>query len=203
VRDLVTGDKRRPKSNYRPSKVVLLRDAEHSRNALGGHRTVEGTTKSDRVRRIALDAATVDWLRARRVQQFEERLAFGEGWRESDEIWTWEDGSGLHPNHVSAAHKRLARKAGLPPLSVHKLRHGHASHSRERGVPVEQVSRRLGHSSVFITSDLYVRPSDEADAEAAELVANLYAYAQGAGDPATRRPTAVARRHKRLRSGLG
>jgi len=38
---------------------------------------------------------------------------------------------------------------------IHDLRHSHASLLLERGVPILTVSRRLGHSSVAVTGDVY------------------------------------------------
>jgi integrase len=48
---------------------------------------------------------------------------------------------------------------------IHDLRHSHASLLLERGVPILTVSRRLGHSSVAVTGDVYghlMATSDEA-----------------------------------------
>jgi integrase len=39
---------------------------------------------------------------------------------------------------------------------------------------VKDVSTRLGHSSVGVTYDMYVAPSSERDARAAQIVAELY-----------------------------
>jgi integrase len=77
----------------------------------------------------------------------------------------------LHPKLISRTHIRLARGAGLPPLSVHKLRHASPTYALESGVHVSKVSKRLGHASVSITMDMYVAPTDEGDAEAADLLA--------------------------------
>jgi integrase len=48
---------------------------------------------------------------------------------------------------------------------IHDLRHSHASLLLDRGVPILTVSRRLGHSSVAVTGDVYghlMGTSDEA-----------------------------------------
>lgn len=60
-------------------------------------------------------------------------------------------------NIVKAAAKRI----GLDNPSPHWLRHGHASHSLDRGAPIHLVSQSLGHASVATTSRyLHARPSD-------------------------------------------
>lgn len=50
---------------------------------------------------------------------------------------------------------RHAAKAGLDGLRIHDLRHTHAAHLIAGGVPLTGVQRRLGHSSITVTSDLY------------------------------------------------
>ncbi|MFM7406742.1 MAG: tyrosine-type recombinase/integrase [Cuspidothrix sp.] len=57
--------------------------------------------------------------------------------------------------------KSSAKRIGLDNPSPHWLRHGHASHSLDRGAPIHLVSQSLGHSSVATTSRyLHAKPSD-------------------------------------------
>jgi integrase len=62
---------------------------------------------------------------------------------------------------------------GLPPLSVHGLRHSWATLALKAGVHPKVVQERLGHSTIGITLDVYshVLPSMETDA--ADRVAAL------------------------------
>lgn len=45
-------------------------------------------------------------------------------------------------------------KLGRPPM-IHDLRHSHASWLIAAGVPLPMIQRRLGHSSIQVTSDVY------------------------------------------------
>lgn len=57
--------------------------------------------------------------------------------------------------------KKAAKRIGLDNPSPHWLRHGHASHSLDRGAPIHLVSQSLGHASVATTSRyLHAKPSD-------------------------------------------
>lgn len=47
------------------------------------------------------------------------------------------------------------KRAGLEGLRVHDLRHSHASWLISKGKPLTAIQRRLGHTSIAITSDLY------------------------------------------------
>lgn len=53
--------------------------------------------------------------------------------------------------------------AGLPKITIHALRHSHASHLLSAGVPIVAVSKRLGHANVTQTLNTYAHmmPSDD------------------------------------------
>ncbi len=123
---------------------------------------------------VALDPATVQALRDHRSRQLEERLALGAGWgNELDLVFTREDGSPIHPQAFSEAFKRHAAAAKLPTLSLHGLRHTHATLALRAGVHPKVVSERLGHASVAFTLDTYTDALPDMQESAAALVAAL------------------------------
>ena len=63
--------------------------------------------------------------------------------------------------------KRGARKAGLPEIRVHDLRHSHASMLIDMGFDILEISKRLGHESVKTTLDTYSHLYPEKDARLA------------------------------------
>lgn len=52
--------------------------------------------------------------------------------------------------------KVLCKKAGVPIISVHCLRHTHASLLIFAGVSIASIAKRLGHSSVSTTQETYL-----------------------------------------------
>lgn len=65
---------------------------------------------------------------------------------------------GLYPRGVQRLVKRIARRAGINKnITPHSLRHTYGSVRRRQGVPVDLISKLLGHSSETITR-LYTRP---------------------------------------------
>jgi integrase len=125
-------------------------------------------------RQIALDSATVAALREHETRQLGERVAMGEGWEnELDLVFTREDGSPIHPQAFSAAFERHAAAANLSKLSLHGLRHTHATIALRAGVHPKVVSERLGHASVAFTLDTYTDALPDMQETAAELVAAL------------------------------
>jgi integrase len=51
--------------------------------------------------------------------------------------------------------KPMLKKAGLPPITYHQLRHGAASFLLSQRVPIPVVSRYLGHANPSITLSVY------------------------------------------------
>lgn len=52
--------------------------------------------------------------------------------------------------------KKLCHQAGVPIISLHSLRHTHASLLLYAGVSIASVARRLGHSSMTTTQEIYL-----------------------------------------------
>jgi integrase len=113
-------------------------------------------------RTVTLDAATVAVLRKHRVRQLEDRVAASSAWvDEVGRVFTREDGAGLDPDAVSARFRELCAAAEVRAIRLHDVRHAHATLLLAAGAPVEVVSKRLGHSRISTTMDLYVHPDDE------------------------------------------
>jgi len=66
-----------------------------------------------------------------------------------------------------AAWRRDAHRAGPPPIRLHDLRHGEAS-LMQTGIDMAVVSKRLGHSTITITSDTYAHMLEGVGRDGAE-----------------------------------
>ena len=64
-------------------------------------------------------------------------------------------GKPLDPSTITHTFGKIIKRAGLPTLRFHDLRHTHASLMLKQGVHPKIVSERLGHSSIGITLDTY------------------------------------------------
>lgn len=71
------------------------------------------------------------------------------------------------PNNCLAHH---CRKCGIPEISIHGLRHTHASLLMFAGVSIASVSRRLGHSSITTTQKVYMHIISELENQDNDLV---------------------------------
>jgi integrase len=63
---------------------------------------------------------------------------------------------------------RLARRAGLPKVHLHSLRHGFAVLSSQAGMDLKTISSRLGHSSIRLTADTYGHIVESLQTDAAQ-----------------------------------
>jgi integrase len=85
-------------------------------------------------------------------------------------------------NFRSRVYDPALKATGLEGLSFHRLRHSAGHMLREMGVPLEIIQRRLGHSSIRTTADIYGSLPEKVDREVAEKLDDLYAAGRTA-DP--------------------
>ena len=87
------------------------------------------TPKSRRSRRVIdIDDRTTDILRAHWDQQREAAEFVGDGWTETGYVFTTVIGTPQHPDNVSKRFVALVRTIEVSYLTLHGLRHTHATH---------------------------------------------------------------------------
>ena len=86
---------------------------------------------------------------------------------------TREDGRPLHPDWFRRSFERRARRAGLPPIRFHDLRHTHATLALKAGVHPKVISELLGHSTVAMTLGIYSHAIRALQHDAAATIADL------------------------------
>jgi integrase len=128
----------------------------------------EAEPKTEKSRRnIILPAFVVEELKQHRIRQLEERLKAGESWKEHNLVICTVTGYYISPGDISAKLLRsILRKAGLPRIRFHDLRHSAATLLLSMGVHPKVVQELLGHSQISMTMDIYshVLPSMQKEA---------------------------------------
>lgn len=126
--------------------------------------------KSEKPRVISLPASAIEILREHRGRQAENRRLLGPDYRDDlNLVFCGPDGDFLKPDSVTSKVCLLAGKTGLKGVSLHTLRHSHGSQLLSAGVPLPAVSRRLGHSSVYVTATVYAHALSKDELAAAEI----------------------------------
>lgn len=146
--------------------------------------------KTDHGRRtIDLDPDTVAMLERWR----DVRLAEQGGRLDADGlVFVKPDGTSPHPDIVSQIFDRKVAKLDVPKITLHDLRHTHATLLLKAGVPVKVVSERLGHSTPAFTMSVYQHVLPGMQAEAAATFARLLGKS-----PATSAPSNGLGSHRR------
>jgi len=139
-----------------------------------GREVVVSEPKTARGRRsIALDPETVEVSKAQAARQLAEQQEWGDGWTDTGLVFTKEHGEALHPEDVTRYFRIAVKRATLPKIRLHDLRHTHATQALRAGIHPKVVSERLGHATVSITLDTYSHAIPAMQEQAATLIAGL------------------------------
>lgn len=131
----------------------------------GGHRVSEPKTASGK-RRISLPPFVIEALQQQRIRQLETKLKAGPAWEEHDLVFCNIYGRFLNSASLYEFFTSLVKKAGLPHMRFHDLRHSAATILMAMKVPVKVIQELLGHSNITITLNVYghVLPSMQEEA---------------------------------------
>lgn len=77
------------------------------------------------------------------------------------------------PSTVRDALNNLISELNLTPITVHGLRHSHASYLLYKGVSINYVSKRLGHANISITQQVYAHMLYEEEVNETERTLKL------------------------------
>lgn len=119
-------------------------------------------------RTLKLDEDLIEVLRAHKRNYDEERALRGDKWRDpwGTLVFTSDTGGPIFISGLLAHFRQVLKRAGLPQIRFHDLRHTAATLMLGDGVPLVTVSKILGHSSPAITANIYAHALDEAKSAA-------------------------------------
>ncbi len=109
-------------------------------------------------------------LTAHRKRQLEQRLALGPAWHENGLVFASPIGTPIDPRNLTRKYHSITEAAGLGRRRFHALRHSAATLMLENGVPLEVISRTLGHAGLAITADVYAKVSRGLQRQAADAM---------------------------------
>jgi integrase len=113
-------------------------------------------TKTKRSRRpLPLLDFVAKTLKAHHTHQLRDRLAAGPAWDERGFVFATRTGTPIDPANLLDDFRRILRKAGLPKIRFHDLRHSAASLLLGLNVHPRIVMELLGHSQISLTMDTY------------------------------------------------
>jgi integrase len=150
------------------------------------------STKTENTRVIHVSPNVIGLLNEHKKWQNKERLKLGNLWKDSDNIFTANDGSFIYPSTVSKWFLKFIRRHNdgvqndstikesdkpqymIPEVNFHGLRHTSATLLISLGTDVSTVSKRLGHARTSTTMDIYSHSLQKSELEASNKLDNLF-----------------------------
>ena len=167
----------------RRSEICGLRwenvDLEHNlihirsvRTTAGGSVVQKQPKTAHSIRKLGIAGLDdlVGLLRRERERQAQ-RKRQGPGWTDSGYVIVREDGRPCDPNRVTSYFHDFIQEHGLPPITIHGLRHTFASVANSARVPLLDIGKTLGHKDCTITGRVYTHIFDQTHQEVLNTVA--------------------------------
>jgi integrase len=130
--------------------------------------------KSARGRRtVTLPPETLAVLAAHREDLDREREEAGDRWQDHELVFPSPIGRPRDMSYLSFTFHRGLKRASLPRLRIHDLRHTAATHLMTNHVNPKVVQELLGHSTISITLDTYSHVLQPLAREASALMSSL------------------------------
>ena len=79
----------------------------------------------------------------------------------------------LAPTSIDRYKKKACEKAHLRPITQHQFRHSHATLLLQENIVINEVSRRLGHSQVSTTLNIYTHTNSEQEKRVCKTLSHL------------------------------
>ena len=156
--DLATGLRRGELLGLKWTDVDLDRGILKIQRAISRQngKVVEAPLKTKNAyRTLPLSDSLRRYLTDLRRRQKENRRKYGKAYHQSDYVCVHEDGTPLRPDYISREFGRVCRRAGLPCIRFHDLRHSVATLLLQQGFSLKQIQEWLGHSDIATTANVY------------------------------------------------
>ena len=83
-------------------------------------------------------------------------------------------GDPLYPTSIYKWKEKFLSSIGLPPIRLHDLRHTHASMLAYMDLEAAQIQKRLGHSDLSTTMDIYTHVFEDRDRKIADDLSDAF-----------------------------
>jgi len=173
---------------------VDLRDLDEASISVNGTtlsvraQLVDWRPKSENSKRTFLiDPDTAEILRQHRVRQVEWFLQRGQPMPDHDRVFVGPRGGVTKPDTITQAFSRLVEKSTLPRITLHDLRHSHATQWADETLltlkDVKAMTARFGHSTEAFTLKRYVKVNLRDQAAPLGRLTAKFRAARGDGGP--------------------
>ena len=157
--------------DFETGKISVTKSAQY----ISGKGSFIKTPKNDSSKReLILPDIALQILKEHRKAQTAERLKLGSQWVDENYIFTRQNGKCIFCTTINHWFSKWIAKTDLPQITFHGLRHSNASVLIAHGTNIATVSKRLGHSRISTTSDIYTHAIGKMDYEAANMLDSIF-----------------------------
>jgi len=151
--------------NFDEKHLTVTRSSQ----SIAGLGTFSKVPKNDSsCRRITLPQSIIALLKEYSSKQNEIRLELGDRWHDHDRLFTQWNGKPMYTQTPSQWFSKFLRRHNLPNIPFKGLRHTSASLLIGQGIPLKNVSTRLGHSDIRTTANIYGHALQSVDQQIAD-----------------------------------
>lgn len=143
---------------------IVVREA--AQRQVGKGIVMKAPKRQDSARTVVLLPETVELLRQHRLRQAEEKARESLDYQDQGLVFGNPLGLPIDAGTLRNTWLKVVQRAGTGRVTLHQLRHTHATQLLQAGVHPKIVQERLGHRSIEITMNLYshVTPSMQEEA---------------------------------------
>jgi integrase len=154
-------------------KGELIALAWRDVNLEKGTLTVQRSKTKAGMRTLTLPDMLVEVLRDHWAFQQQERLVQGTAWKEHGLVFPSDVGTPLLEGNLHRHFKQTLKKAGLPDIRFHDMRHSCASFLAAQEVHPAVAQKILGHTRISTTLEIYTHVRDESQRQALEKISQF------------------------------
>jgi integrase len=156
--------------NFISKRITIMHTITYS----NGKYNFSNTPKGGKIRTLKMTNGLTALLEKIKQEQEIIKKELGKTYNPLDLVFCNSNGNIMISSELSRGLKKALKKADLPDIRFHDLRHTHATILLAKGIHPKIVSARLGHSKIGITMDLYSRVIDEIDDLAVDALNEVF-----------------------------
>ena len=135
--------------------------------------TKEPKTENSK-RTISMPDKLIEYLKEYEEWWFNQKKYLGDRLDNTDRLFCTEDGTDISPGLFRVWFQKTLKKAGLPKVTLHSLRHTNITLQLIAGEDMKTVSARAGHSKASTTSDFYSHFIKNSYVHASEIINKIF-----------------------------